>query len=275
MPTISQLEAQVARQEFELQKKEAQERALYRVISKIRASLDLETIFRTTTKETCKLLRVERIAVYRFYENWGGEFVSDFEFVEPEVDDIKIMEKNTVWNDSYLQENKGGRYRNNEILSVSDIYTAGLSPCHLEILEQFQIRAYATAPIFIGKQLWGVLSAYQHSKPYDWKKSDIQFLGKVASQLGFAVQQAQLLIQAEQKVTALNQAYQRQKILFDLVAQIRESLNMESLFKTTVREIRKVLEVDRVGIFKFDPESNFGNGKFIAENVLPMYDSAI
>lgn len=83
------------------------------------------------------------------------------------------------------------------------------------------------------------------------------------------------MIQAERKVTELNQAYERHKILFDLVAQIRESLNMESLFKITVREIRKVLEVDRVGIFKFDPESNFCNGKFIAENVLPMYDSAI
>ncbi|MEA5553664.1 sensor domain-containing diguanylate cyclase [Anabaena cylindrica UHCC 0172] len=275
LPTIRQLQAQLQEQKLEIQKKEEKEKALYRVISKIRASLDIESIFRTTTKETCKLLGVERIAVYRFHEDWGGEFVNDFEFVEPGIDTIQMIGENTVWNDSYLQEHQGGRYRNNETLYVADIYEANLSQCHIEVLEQFQIRAYATAPIFVRQELWGVLSAYQHSQPYNWQKSDIQFLTQVASQLGFAVQQAEMLTEMEQKIIQLNQANQRQQILFDLVVKIRESLDMEVLFKTTVREVRKVLQVDRVGIFKFHLESNYYSGEFMAENVLPMYDSAI
>jgi GAF domain-containing protein len=275
LPTISELQSQINHKNLELQQKEEKEKALYRVISKIRASLNVDTIFRTTTKETCKLLRVERIAVYRFNEDWGGEFVSDFEFVEPDVDHIENIGKNTIWNDSYLQQHQGGRYRQNETLYVSDIYTANLSQCHIEILEQFYIRAYATAPIFIGQKLWGILSAYQHSQPYNWQKSDIHFLTQVASQLGFALQQAEFLTAMERKVNELNQASQRQQILFDLVAEIRESLDMNVLFNTTVREIRKALQVDRVGIFKFDPESNFCCGEFMAESVLPIYDSAI
>ncbi|MFN6529841.1 diguanylate cyclase domain-containing protein [Nostoc sp. ChiSLP03a] len=274
-PSVTNLQTQLHEKQVQIQQLEEQERALYRVISKIRASLELETIFRTTTKETCKLLRVERIAVYRFYENWGGEFVSDFEFAETGWDDVDTLGKNTVWNDSYLQENQGGRYRNNETLVVSDVYAAGLSQCHLEILQQFHIRAYATASIFVGKKLWGVLAAYQHSQPHEWKQLEIQFLSQIATQLGFAVKQAEFLAQAEQKAAELYKANQQQDILFNLVAEIRESLNIDTLFKTTVREIRKALRSDRVSIFRFDPESNYTSGEFVSENVLPDYDSTI
>jgi diguanylate cyclase (GGDEF)-like protein len=274
-PSVSDLKNQLYEKNIQIQQLEAQERALYRVISKIRASLELETIFRTATKETCKLLRVERIGVYRFYENWGGEFVSDFEFAEPGWDDVEPFERNLIWNDTYIQENQGGRYRNNETLVVSDVYLAGLSKCHLEILEQFHIRAYATAPIFVGKRLWGVLAAYQHSQPHEWQKLEIQFLSQIAMQLGFAVKQAELLAQAEQKAADLHKANQQQEILFNLVAEIRGSLNLDTLFKTTVREVRKALRADRVGIFRFDVDSNYTSGQFVAENVLPDYDSVI
>ncbi|MFN6540293.1 MAG: diguanylate cyclase domain-containing protein [Nostoc sp. EkiNYC01] len=274
-PSVSDLKAQLHDKNVQIHQLEDQEKALYRVISKIRASLELETIFRTATKETCKLLRVERIAVYRFHNDWGGEFVNDFEFAEPGWDDVDTLGKNTVWNDSYLQEHQGGRYRNNETLVVSDVYSTGLSQCHLEILEQFHIRAYATAPIFVGKKLWGVLAAYQHSQPHEWKKLEIQFLSQIATHLGFAVKQAELLAQAEQKAAELHKANQQQEIVFNLVAEIRESLNLDTLFKTTVREVRKALRADRVGIFRFYPESNYTSGEFVSENVLPDCDSVI
>nr|WP_224095215.1 diguanylate cyclase [Nostoc sp. MS1] len=145
----------------------------------------------------------------------------------------------------------------------------------MEILEQFYIRAYATAPIFVGKKLWGVLAAYQHSQPHEWKKIEIQFLSQIATHLGFAVKQAELLAQAEQRAAELHKANEQQEILFNLVAEIRESLNLDTLFKTTVREMRKALRADRVGIFRFDHESNYTFGEFVAENVLPDYDSAI
>lgn len=274
MPTIDQLEAQLQNKRYQLETIDAQEKALYQVISKIRASLDVDIIFRTTTKETCKLLHVERIAVYRFFDDWGGEFVEDFEFAEPGWD-FGALGQNTIWNDSYLQEHQGGRYRANECLVVSDIYTAGLSQCHIDVLEQFRIRAYATAPIFIGQKLWGVLAAYQHSQPYQWQQQEIQFLSQVANQLGFAVKQAELMARSERKAEDLRLLNEQQEILFKLIADIRESLDLNTLFKTTAREVRNALQTDRVAIFQFDIDSQYNSGEFVAENVLPEYDSAI
>lgn len=269
LPTVNELETQI-------QQAQEQEKALYRVISKIRASLDLNVIFQTMTKETCRLLQVERVAVYRFFDDWGGQFISDFEFAEPGWDDIDYpLGENTVWYDSYLQEHQGGRYRDNETLAVSDVYQAGLSQCHLEILEQFHIRAYATAPIFVGNQLWGILAAYQHSSPLPWQQRQIKFLSQVAAQLGFAVKQAELLSETQQKAEALQETNEQQRILFQVITEIRKSLDLDTLFKTTVRETRKALQADRVGLFEFDPDSRYTYGEFVAENVLPEYDSAM
>jgi diguanylate cyclase (GGDEF)-like protein len=275
LPSISNLETQLKEEKAKLQQMIKQQKALYRVISKIRASLDLENIFRTTTKETCKLLSVERVAVYRFYDDWGGEFVGDFEFAEAGWKDGEALGKNTVWMDSYLQQHQGGRYRDNETLVVSDIYQANLSQCHLDVLEQFYIRAYATAPIFIGQKLWGILAAYQHSQPREWDSSEVEFLAQVSAQLGFAVQQAELLAKTQQKAKDLHEAGEQQKILFNLIIEIRESLDLDTLFKTTTREVRKALGADRVGIFRFDVNTNYCCGEFVSESVLPGYDSAI
>jgi len=113
LPTIDQLQAKTEAYQVELNRIEQQQQALYRVISKIRASLDLDVIFRTTTKETCKLLRVDRVAVYQFDENWGGAFVSHFEFAEPSWDDVTVWGHQLVWDDTYLQDHQGERYRHN------------------------------------------------------------------------------------------------------------------------------------------------------------------
>ncbi|WP_348253817.1 sensor domain-containing diguanylate cyclase [Leptolyngbya sp. NM1-A1] len=142
-------------------------------------------------------------------------------------------------------------------------------------MKQFRIRAYATAPIFIGQKLWGVLAAYQHSKPYQWQDQEIQFLSQVANQLGFAVKQAELMARSERKAEDLRLLNEQQEILFKLIADIRESLDLNTLFKTTAREVRKALQTDRVAIFQFDIDSQYNSGEFVAENVLPEYDSAI
>ncbi|BAZ15964.1 GAF sensor signal transduction histidine kinase [Calothrix sp. NIES-4071] len=251
----------------------ARQRALTEVVSKIRSSLDTELILQTTSQEVCKLLKVERVAVYRFNEDWSGEFVSQFCMAEPQWVGIGIG-KNTVWEDTHLQDTKGGRYRNNETFAVADIYNVGHARCHLDLLEQFKIRAYALAPIFVGRSLWGLLAAYQHSAPRQWDDVEVEFLAQVAGQLGVAIQSADLLSKSQSRATELQQSAFQRQILFDVVAKIRASLDLETIFKTMAQEVRRSLKADRVGVFRFDPNSNFCSGEFIAEDVL-SFESAL
>ncbi|MFM7408615.1 MAG: GAF domain-containing protein [Cuspidothrix sp.] len=193
------LEKQVQKRTLEIRITGEQQQAVFGVINKIRESLDTNTIFQITTKEVCQLIKADRVSVYRFNQDWGGEFVGNFEAASPNWDNQSKLGINTIWNDTYLQDTQGGRYRNNETFAVDDIYQMAFTPCHLDNLEQFQIHAFVLAPIFVGKKLWGLLCSYQHSGPRQWKETEVNFISQIAGQLGVAIQQANLLIKTQQQ----------------------------------------------------------------------------
>lgn len=200
------LEKQVYRRTLELQKTTEQQQAVFGVITKIRESLDTDTIFQTTTKEVCQLIKADRVSVYRFDAEWGGTFVGDFEATSPHWSNESKLGLNLVWNDTYLQDTEGGRYRYNETFAVDDVYEMGFTQCHIDNLEYYQIRAFVLAPIFFSQKLWGLMATYQHSGPRRWKPSEVNFLTQIAAQLGVVLQQAELLSQTKQQAEKLTQA---------------------------------------------------------------------
>ncbi len=199
--------AKVQAQTEQQAKAAEQERALARVIERIRQTLDIDQIFSATTQEVRQNLQCDRVVVYRFFEDWSGEFV--FESKTDSWMTVVEPSHNSIWQDTYLQENRGGKYCQHEISVVNDIYQAGLTECHLEVLEGYQIRAYMVVPVFVGEKLWGLLAAYQNSGSRDWEPSELSLLTQVGNQLGVAVQQAELLAQlkkAKDNADAANSA---------------------------------------------------------------------
>ncbi|MEG4839739.1 ATP-binding protein [Microcoleus sp. B9-D4] len=203
------------------------EQAIARSIDRIRQSLDIDTIFKTTTSELRQTLKCDRVGIYRFNPDWSGEFVA--ESMAPGW--ISLMQKpddgnvpNTLVEhsrctvktmqasgepvlDTYLQKNQGGMYaRGVPYRIIEDIYSAGLSPCYIELLKQFQARAYVIFPIFCGSQLWGLLASYQNSAPRTWREAEINIGLQISTQLGVALQQAQLLEATQKQAVQLQQA---------------------------------------------------------------------
>ena len=222
----SSLERQVEERTSKLQQVTEQQRILFEVVAKIRTSLDLKTIFQTATQELRTLLEVERVTVYRFNSDWGGEFLNDFESVASQWNDIGRFGENLIWDDTYLQEHQGGRYRQGGSFIVNDVERSNLCACHLEILEQFHIAAFATVPIFVEQKLWGILAAYQHSAPRCWEETQLKFLEQIAAQMGVALQQANLLDRTRQQNEQLSQALEE---LQETQTQLIQSEKMSSL----------------------------------------------
>ncbi|MBW4664838.1 MAG: GAF domain-containing protein [Chroococcus sp. CMT-3BRIN-NPC107] len=240
-----------------------------RVMDKIRRSFDIDTVFRTTTSELLHLLKAERVAVYKFLPDWSGKFVS--EAVAPGW--IPFVGNSVqTWVDSYLQENQGGRYKHNETYAVDDIYQAGYAPNYIHNLEEHQVRAYAIAPIFFGGDLWGLLAAYQNSAPRQWEEVDVNALAQVATQLGVALRQAEYLQQVNTKTKELAQIAQQERTLAKVIDKIRNSLDINVVFNTTTQEVRQLLQVDRVVVYRFNAD---WSGEFVAESVAPGWTSVI
>jgi len=222
--------AELKRQQIErvLLKKAKQERAIAQVVQKMRQTLDIETIFDTTTEELRQFLKCDRVAVYRFNPDWSGEFVAESvasgwisllseqknhrnltqNALENESCVVKNLDiENEPVQDTYLQETQGGAYsRGASYLVVQDIYKAGFDCCYINLLEQFQARAYITVPIFCGCKLWGLLASYQNSGSRQWEAAEINIVVQIGNQLGVALQQAELLEETQRQAAQLKEA---------------------------------------------------------------------
>ncbi|MCU0551437.1 MAG: GAF domain-containing protein [Leptolyngbya sp. Prado105] len=260
----------VETQAEQLAKSAARERNFIRVIDQVNKSVlerirqfeAIDTIFGQTTQQIRQFLQADRIAIYRFNPDWGGAFVS--ESVAPGWVRLVGADIKTAWDDTHLQETQGGRYRNNESFVVNDIYQVGHLPCHIEMLEQFQVKAYIIVPIFSGQKLWGLMGAYQNSAPRQWEESEINLLAQLGTQFGVAIQQADYVSQIQRQA-------EREKILAKVSDRIRQSIDIvrqssdiSSVFQVTTQDIRQLLKVDRAAIYRFNPD---WSGDFIYESV--------
>ncbi|XZO03299.1 MAG: ATP-binding protein [Microcoleus sp.] len=203
------------------------EQALARSIERMRHSLDIDTIFNTTTSELREILKCDRVAIYRFNPDWSGEFVAESVgkdwipllqpaetanfsgniITDPSCQANSLQPYGEKVLDTYIQENKDSLYSQSLLYrTTEDIYQAGFTPCYLELLERFQARAYLIVPIFCGSQIWGLLASYQNSMPRTWRKAEIHIALQISTQLGVALQQAQLLEATQKQAIQLQEA---------------------------------------------------------------------
>ncbi|WP_413171444.1 GAF domain-containing protein [Anabaena azotica] len=257
------------------------QKTIARTIEKIRQSLDLESIFRTTTEELRQLLNSDRVAIYRFNPDWSGEFV--FESVtqgwvslmqeqlqraelSDNISDCKLKELVEPPTDTYLQDTGGGRFAKGEIYRIcNDIYNANFNECYIKVLESYQARAYIIVAILYKHKIWGLLAVYQNTGTRDWQEDEIYLLTQVSSQLGVALQQAEYLQQMQKQAAEITKAAERQRALVNTVDKIRQSLDIDTIFKTATQEVLRLLEVERVAIYRFYPD---WSGEFVADSIL-------
>ena len=252
-----ELAASLQKSEFDLklQQQSDLEKAVVKVIDRIRQTIDIETIFKTATQEVRQLLKADRVALFRFNDDWSGNFVA--ESVTTGWTRLVGSDIQTCWEDTHLQETQGGRYRNNETFVVNDIYTAGHSPCHIELLEQFEAKAYIVVPVFIGRKLWGLFAAYQNSGTRCWQSSEVSFLAQIGGQFGAALQLAESLKTAKF-------IEDRKRIISNIADQVRHSTDTSTILRTAAQEARQFLKVDRVAVYRFNED---WSGEFVAESV--------
>jgi methyl-accepting chemotaxis protein PixJ len=225
----------------------------------IRTSLNIEDVLKTTVNEVRKAINADRLLVYSFDEEWYGTVVA--EAVLPGFPKALWANiKDPCFAEGYVEKYQSGR-----VQATANVQEAGLTDCHLQQLAPFAVKANLVAPILKDKQLFGLLIAHQCSEPRNWQPSEIDWFAQIATQVGFAIDHARLL---EQTNTESIQS----KVLANITRQIRASLIEDDVLKTTVTEVRRAFQVDRVIVYSFDDQ---WYGTVVAEAVLPGYPKAL
>lgn len=217
------------------------EQLLGAITERIRQSLNLNEILNTAVREIHELLQTDRVVIYRFEANWSGCVI--VEALSPGW--ISLTGREII--DPYLATEKCLLpFTRGAVSRIENIDTAGLEPCHAELLEQFQIKANLAIPILQGDALWGLLVAQQCSAPRQWQDWEVSFLKRLATSLSIALQQSQLYQQTQLQA-------QREKALCNLIQTVRNSLDLQTIFNTAVSEIVSIIPVDQANILQYLP----------------------
>ncbi|MBW4466013.1 MAG: GAF domain-containing protein [Pegethrix bostrychoides GSE-TBD4-15B] len=168
------------------------ERQLNATVFRMRETLEQQQIFNIALQETRQILATDRTVVYLFNESWEGRIVAE------SVDDDYLAALGEQITDPCFADKYVEKYRKGRVQATADIRQAGLTDCHIQQLEAFQIKANLVAPILVKEKLLGLLIAHQCSAPRQWQDADIRFMRQIAIQMGFALEQANLLSQEEQ-----------------------------------------------------------------------------
>ncbi|MBD1877101.1 EAL domain-containing protein [Nodosilinea sp. FACHB-131] len=245
------------RLEAKLRRQSAQECLVRQMAERIhvQGSLDLTAILQTTVAEVHHLLASDRVLIYQLNTDHSGYVVVESTDAQwRKITGTQIYDAQFARH--YLQLYAQGR-----VQAISDIETADLTPCHRDLLADFQVRANLIVPIVDAGKLWGLLVVQQCSGARVWQTDEIDLLKQLTTQTAIAIHQSELyqqsqaeLKQRQQAENLLRQQFERERLITAVAHRIRESLDLSQILNTTVAEVRQLLQADRVLTYRINPD---------------------
>lgn len=227
--------------------------------SRIRQTLNIDAILATSVHGVREVLEADRVVIYRFNPDFKSGVIST-----ESVARGWLPAKGQLIHDP-LVPGAIERYRSGRISTMENIDEASLSDCHCDILRKLEVKANIVAPILVGDDLIGLLCVHQCSSPRRWQQSDIDVTQQISVQMGYALSQAMTL--DFQKTTA-----ERERSLNRIVFRMRETLDVDQIYRTVVRETREGLGCDRAIVYLFDDQ---WFGRIVAESVSSDFPAAL
>ena len=257
-PTKSTEKLQPADLQKQLEKERKWAQHFADVVQKIRQSLNDQKILKTSVSEIHKILDCDRALIYTLTQDSYGKIAA--ESVSPGWTKAEgRVIKDPCFEARYLEKYRDGRFR-----AWSNIYESGMSTCHIEQLEKLEVKANLVVPIINEGKLFGLLVAQQCSGTRQWQQAEILWMIQIATQIGFALDNSQLIADAQRLRQQAEQEKMWTEYFSDAVQQIRQSLRTKDIYKATVREVRRVINCDRVVVYGLTQNSY---GKIVAESV--------
>jgi PAS domain S-box-containing protein len=197
------------------------------------------------------LLKCDRVVVYQFQPSRDGVIVAE----SVATKSLSVINEKVV--DTCFQNEIAKDYLCGKIRAIDDVYNAGLTSCHLQLLEQFSIKANLIVPILIrGREefvtpylqgiicnenvpnecLWGFLIAQQCDAPRHWQSEELELLDQLSGQITISIQQSLIYAQIQAELLEKQRAEAALQEAFEFVHEL--NLDLEAKVGERTQELQ-------------------------------------
>ncbi|MBD2231795.1 GAF domain-containing sensor histidine kinase [Phormidium tenue] len=261
-----------------LQRQSERERLLGAIAQHLLRSLNSEDLLQTTVNEVRRFLRIDRVLFYSFDPDYNG--------VVAESASGAMATAVTAQTDLNFIPADLMRYRQGEMEVIDDMATAHLPPAYLAKFAQAQVKACLVMPIVQGDALYGLVCALNCSSPRPWAAWEIETLREVATQVGGAIKQARLYNQVQRLNTDLEQqvaqrteelqtALEFEATLKRITDRVRDSLDVNQIMLTAVKELTEALDVKGSNTSLYDLEQGTSTIYYEYNSSSPSYQGRV
>lgn len=191
-------------------KQQTQQQLMASISLRISQALDVETSLEIAVEGGRSFLDCDRTLIYQFQPDMNGTIVAE------SVLDGWSVGLGAEIEDTCFVDQGAERYRQGHKTVIDDIYSAGLTPCHIQLLEQFEVKANLVVPILLQPTetpaksiLWGLLIAQHCRQPRPWQSNELSLLDDLSVQLAIAIQQSQFVLSLKERAVAMDKANRR------------------------------------------------------------------
>lgn len=224
----------------ELQREVQRARLLNQINNKVRNTLDLDEVLQTACHLLGETFKCSRVSILVNEDEAGDWLITRGEYKSDDYTS-QLGTRVPLADNPHLHRLMSQA----EPLAVTRFLEfPGFGEETLQLVQELRIKSMlAIATSYQGK-VNGIIGLHQCDREREWSSWEQDLLEGVASQLAIAINQAQLY-------SATCAAAQRESLLRLVTNQIRSTLDLKTVLTTAVRGVRKLLNTDRVVMYRF------------------------
>ncbi|MEM9803651.1 MAG: ATP-binding protein [Cyanobacteria bacterium P01_D01_bin.56] len=211
---VQTVQRALAQQELQrtIARQRQQQQLMANISLHISQALNLDTSLQVAVDGVRQLLDCDRTLIYKFNADMTGIVLAESVLPGWRVG-LGAEIEDTCFRDQGAQ-----RYFEGHKTVIPDIYESNLTACHIQLLEDFQVKANLVVPILLQSsdqikpvKLWGLLVAHHCRSSREWRTTELSLLEDLAVQLAIAIQQNTLVAKLQKRALELAQTNCRLK----------------------------------------------------------------
>ena len=257
LPEIDQQKALIVQMQQQVQLSNL----LNQINNEIRSTLDIEEILTSACRLLGQALQCSRVSILVKESNTEKNLVTRGEYNAGDYP-IQLGMKVPMTDNPHLN----AVISQQESLALTKFLDfPGLNEQTRQIALSLEIKSMLVVATRYQGEVNGIIGLHQCDREREWTHWEQQLLEGVGSQLAIAINQAKLYSKTCRQA-------ERESLLRLIGNQIRSTLDLGTILQTAVREVRQMLQCDRVIIYQF--QDNW-QGKVVVEDMTVPWPSIL